>query len=327
MRLETADEVVRGLREAEPARVVLVEERVLVVPPERHVEVAAVPRQVRERLRHERREQPLPLCERVDHVAEEDRAVAADERVVVREVLLELPVRVLVVVRVVPPAELVHVARDRREEVVVPREAAEVVTGLLEVVERVRELEPAVVAAAEEEVLELEPDLELEARLARPRELVLEDRARVVRPRLALDRDVAGEPRDGRLPRDRREAVEIGDRRDVGVARRLADVAGREAGESRAVGDEVVEVGRRDQLRAGACVEVDELGEEELDAAVGDVLSDLLETLVLGHGDTLLVGSGCTVVPRLSARFTGRDWTLATGSAVSIADARRSARA
>ena len=54
------------------------------------------------------------LGERVDHVAEEDRAVARDERLVVVEVLLELAVRVLVVVRVVAPAELVAVARDRR---------------------------------------------------------------------------------------------------------------------------------------------------------------------------------------------------------------------
>ena len=310
--LEAADEVVRRLREAEAARVVLVEERVVAVPPERHVEVAAVAREVRERLRHERREQPLPLRERVHHVAEEDRAVAADERVVVGEVLLELPVRVLVVVRVVPPPELVHVAGDRRQEVVVPREAAEVVAGLLEVVERVGELQPAVVAAAEEEVLELEADLELEAGLARPGELVPENRARVVRPRLALDRDVAGEPGDGRLPGDRREAVEVGDRGDVGVARHLADVARREAGEPGAVVDQVVEVGSRDQLRARACVEVDELGEEELDPAVGDVLPDLLETLVLGHGDTLLVGSGARLYHAAPAAFTGRESTLAT---------------
>ena len=79
--LQAADEVVGGLGEAEPARVVLVEEEVRVAVPERHVEVAAVAGQVRERLRHERREQPVLLGERVHHVAEEDRAVAADERV------------------------------------------------------------------------------------------------------------------------------------------------------------------------------------------------------------------------------------------------------
>ena len=56
---------------------------------------------------------PSLLGERVHHVAEEDRAVAARERVRVGEVLLELAVRVLVVVRVVAPAELVDV-RSRR---------------------------------------------------------------------------------------------------------------------------------------------------------------------------------------------------------------------
>ena len=98
--------------------------RFVVPVPERHVEVAAVPGQVRERLRHERRDHPVLLRQRVNHVAEEDRAVADDERVVVGEVLLELAVRVLVVVRVVPPPELVAVPRDRGQEVVATRQAA-----------------------------------------------------------------------------------------------------------------------------------------------------------------------------------------------------------
>ena len=107
VRPQPADEAVRRVGEPEPARIGLVEEQVRVAVPERHVEVAAVPGQVRERLRHERRDHPVLLRERVNHVAEEDRAVARDERVVVGEVLLELAVRVLVVVRVVAPAELV----------------------------------------------------------------------------------------------------------------------------------------------------------------------------------------------------------------------------
>ena len=69
--------------------------------------MAAVAGQVRERLRHERRELVALLRHDVDHVAEEDRAIARGEDVVVLEVRLELAVRVLVVVRVVAPAELV----------------------------------------------------------------------------------------------------------------------------------------------------------------------------------------------------------------------------
>ena len=75
----------------------------------------------------------------------------------------------------------------------------------------------------------------------------------------------------------------------------------------------------RDQLRARARVQVDELGEEELDAAVGDVLPDLLEALVSRARSTgSSVGSGARLYHAYSARFTGRDWTLATAQCVSI---------
>ena len=241
------------------------------------MEVAAVAGEVRERLRHERRDAPVLLGERVHHVAEEDRAVAARQRVGVLEVLLELAVRVLVVVRVVAPAELVAVARDGRQEVVLPRQAGHVVTGLLERVELVRDLDRAVGVQLHEEVLELDPDLELVALRRRLGEHVTQDRARAVRPRLALDGDVAREARQVRLPRHEREAAEIGHRRDVRVARQLPDLARRESREAGALLDERVEVRRGNQLRARAAVEIDELREDELDAAVLHRRADRLE--------------------------------------------------
>src|SRR5205807_8446527 len=161
---------------------------------------------------------------------------------------------VLVVVRVVAPAELVAVLRDGGEEVVAPREARHVVAGLLERVLRVGDLDRAVVAPADEEVLELETDLVVVAELLRPGELVAEDRPRAVRPRLALDGDVAGEARKVRLPRNEREAAQVRDGGDVRVARHLADLAGREAGEPSAVVGEVVEVRSGDELRARTAV-------------------------------------------------------------------------
>ena len=97
----------------------------------------------------------------MDHVAEEDRAVAARQCVRVREVLFELAVRVFVVVCVVAPAELVHVLRDGGEEVVVPGQPAQVVAGLFEGVEVVRDFDAPVVRLSQQEVLELEADLEL----------------------------------------------------------------------------------------------------------------------------------------------------------------------
>ncbi len=115
--------------------------------PQAHVEVAAVAGEVAERLGHEGRDQAALLGQRLDHVAEEDRAVAGGERVGEVEVLLELAVGVLVVGRVVVPAELGHVARDLRDEVEVARERAHVVTGLVEGVERVGQLDRAVLGA------------------------------------------------------------------------------------------------------------------------------------------------------------------------------------
>ena len=135
----------------------------------------------------------------------------------------------------------------------------------------------AVLAAADEEVLELEPELELVPELLRAGEDAAEDRARAVRPLLALDGDVAGEPREVRLPRHGRERVEVGHRRDVGIARRLADLARGEPGEARALGDEAVQPRGRDQLRARPAVQVDELREVELDPPFVADPTDLLQ--------------------------------------------------
>ena len=153
------------------------------------------------------------------HVAEEDRAVAARKRVGVGEVLLELAVRVLVVVRVVAPTELVHVVRDPAQKLVVASKALEVVTRLLEIVERVGELDLAVACITDEEVFELHPGHELEPFRARLLELPAEDRPRVVRPLLAVDVDVARKAPERRLPWNGRETAQVGHRRDVGIAR------------------------------------------------------------------------------------------------------------
>ncbi len=135
--------------------------------PQREVEVAAVAGQVAERLGHERGQLAALLRHDVDHVAEEDGAIAGDERVVVGEVGLELAVRVLVVVRVVAVAELVRVARERRQELVVAVQRLGVVAGLLARIERIVDDQPAVLVLAHEEELGLEAHLETEAELLR----------------------------------------------------------------------------------------------------------------------------------------------------------------
>src|SRR5207237_7265306 len=105
------------------------------------------------------------------------------------------------------------------------------VARLLEVVELVGDPDPPVVALLlEQEVLELQSHHEFVAGCARPVELVPKNRARVVRPLFTLDRDVARESRERGLPGDRREAAQVWDRGDVGIARKLSDLARGEAG-------------------------------------------------------------------------------------------------
>ena len=164
---QAGDEVVGGVRQPVAVGVLGGLEEVLLarLVPERDVEVAAVAGEVAERLGHERGELAALLRHDVDHVAEEDGAVAGDERVVVGEVRLELAVRVLVVVRVVAVAELVRVARERRQELVVAVQRLGVVAGLLARIERIVDDELPVVVLAHEEELGLEAHLEAEAEL------------------------------------------------------------------------------------------------------------------------------------------------------------------
>ncbi len=211
------------------------------------------------------------------------------------EVLLELAVRVLVVGRVVVPAEVGEVARHLRDEVEVAGEAAHVVAGLVEAVERVRQLDPAVLGLAHEEVLELGADHELVAELLRAVELAPQDRARAVGPLLALHVNVAGEPRHAGLPRQRREAAHVGHGREVRVVRELADRAGGEPGEAGAVLHQPVEQARRHELRVRLPVHVHELREQELDVVLIDVALD-----VLGRGRRC-EGLGHAHVRKLSA--------------------------
>ena len=166
-----------------------------------------------------------------------------DERVVVGEVLLELAVCVLVVVRVVAPAELVAVPRDRSQEVVAARETRHVVAGLLERVVAICDLDRAVLVRVHEEVLELEPHLELVALLSlpgRPRAAgSCAGSTATPRPRPSRRmRSARGSPATGRVC----SVVEVRNRSDVRIARHLTDLTRGEAGESGAIRHQSVEV-------------------------------------------------------------------------------------
>ena len=248
--------------------------------------MAAVARQVGERLRHERRQQAALLRHGVNHVAEEDRLVGRPQRIVVLEVELELPVGVLVVVGVVAPAEAVEVLRQLRDEVVRAGDALHVVAGLIERVEIVSE-DDLSVPLLEQEELELHAHLQPVAQLGRPRIGVLEDRARAEVVRIAVDRDVAGEARQSRLEWHRGVRLRIRDRGDVRRGRGLADRAGGEASKAGAVVEQHVDALGRDELRARLAVHVDELGEEELDLVGLRSAAGLFFVLGLSHGHLL----------------------------------------
>ena len=76
-------------------------------------------------------------------------------------------------------------------------------------------------------------------------------------------------------------------RGDVRVVRPLPDVAGREAREAGAVGEQPVEVGDGHELGIRLAVHVDELGEHELDAALVELAAELVggRGRLDGHGD------------------------------------------
>ena len=264
---QAADVVVGEPGEAEPAGVGGVREQFgagLHVP-QAGVQVQSGTGQVAERLRHEGGGQAGVVRQRVDHVAVEDQPVGAGQRVGVGEVLLELAVRVLVVVGVVGPAELVHVRRHRGQVAEHPGQALGVVAGCFGCVQRVGELHAAAVATADEEVLRLAADVVDQAAVADLVQHPLQDQPGGIGPGLALDVDVALQHGQPRLPRRERVRGRIRDGDHVRVGGALPHRPGREARETRTPAGQ--DVGRldRDHLGAWLAVHVHEHGEEEPD--------------------------------------------------------------
>ena len=169
--------------------------------------------------------------------------------------------------------------RDLRDEVEVAGQRAHVVAGLLERVERIGELQAAVGGAPQQEVLKLGADLELVPLFGCPSQRSPQDRARTVRPRFAFDGDVARQARHGRTPRQDRQRRRVGHRDHVRAVGSLPEVARGEPGEPGALGQQVVEMMGGDELGARLAVHIDELGEQELDAVVGDDPADVVVIL------------------------------------------------
>ena len=171
-----------------------------------------------------------------------------------------------------------------RHEVEVARQPAHVVAGLVERVERVGQLDRAVLALAHEEVLELGADHELEAH-------------RRARGRAGGAGSCAGSRATPRPPRARRtRGAPRPARHGSGVSERTSGIAARSGscgpwpispaakpGEAGAVLHQAVQVGGRHELRVRLAVHVHELREQELDVVVADVLAHVVARLGCGE--------------------------------------------
>jgi len=168
-------------------------------------------------------------CQHVDHVPEEDRAVGGDQRLVVLPVLLELTPCVLVVVRVVAPAQLVDVLRDPDEVVPHAAQALGLVARLGAVVERIRDVDVPLLVTPQEVVLRLHTGLEHPAVLfTRLVQEVAEDDPWRIGPRLSLHVGVAVQDRDVSPPRQPHVGLRVRDGHQVRIGRGLPHVTDRE---------------------------------------------------------------------------------------------------
>ncbi len=264
---QPGDEGVGQRAQSQTAGVVGVREGRGAVAPQRQVQVQTAAGAVGERLAHEGRGHAALLGHHRQQVPQGDHPVGGGEGVCVGEVLLELTVAVLVVVGVVAPAEGVHGLGDGGEVLVHAGEAAGVVAGALGGVLGVGRAECAVRAALDEEVLDLGADLELQAQLGGSRELLAEDDPGREGPRCALDVRVAVHDRQPRPQEGHRHVGRrVGDGDEVGVLGFLPHGADGIAGEAHAVGLQLLDRLDRDELGARLAGEVDEQGEDELDA-------------------------------------------------------------
>ena len=269
MREQAAEEVVAHPREPETAGVLRIVEEVLRRRvADREMEVRAGAGAVRERLRHEGRDETHRVRDLGRGHLQEHEPVGRCERVAVRVVDLELAVRVLVVDLVDVDADGARRLRQAIEILGLSREPLVVVAGLLERVGAVARHEPSVRAAREEHELRFDAGEERHALRRECVELALQRRARIEGVRLAVHVTPRAHPRVSGHPRNRLQRVEIADRHVVRAVRPHAESAKRKAGETRAVLQHHAEVLDRHRLRLRRAVDVHELREEVADAVL-----------------------------------------------------------
>jgi hypothetical protein len=260
--------------------VVSVEELVAAVGEERLVRMHARAVLAEERLRHERRVVAVLLRDLLHDEAVREHEVRHIERVCVADVDLVLGRADLVVVVLDGDAHLLEradrVAADRRRRV--HRRLGEVAA----LVERLR-----AVLVLEEEVLGLRADVErVEAHRLHALEGETEDVARVAVVRVAVRRDdVADHP-----PRDavaqHTERARVRDRDHVRLLDRV-EAGDRRAVEAHPVVERALDLACRDRETLEMTFEIGEPEEHVLDAALLDLLHDLLAGAGVRRGPVL----------------------------------------
>ena len=265
----------------------VVEDVVALLVDEREVVVGAVRGDTRERLRHEARDHLMLARDGRADLPVGGKRVGGAQRTVEEEVELELARRVLVVAVGRRDAELLAVLDDVEDDLAQLLELVDVVAPrlrqALHVVRVVRPAHPHHLGLdpAEERVAELLLDfvrdsLQVLAGVGLERQAGL----RVVA--------VAEDPGDPRVPRQLRERLEVGDRRELGLLGAEADVpvvpvdeevGGRAVDELVALLGDLLPLGRDNALAVDVTRDGDLLEEDVLDAAFVDELADLPDLL------------------------------------------------
>ena len=267
------------------------------------------------------RDRPVLGRDLARHHLEERVAVRGGHRVRVLPVQFVLGRAVLVVRGVRLPAERLHVPDELAQVVHRAGQALEVVARLLQRVEagRVERGDRSVRCTCDEHVLGLDAHAQFVAGGGQALDLGGECRPRAVRPGLGVHLDVAREPGDTGFPRHHGVGVEVRHPDHVVAVRTLAHAHRRGSGESGAAADELVERGRRHALAARGPVDVHPLGEDVVDAVLGQLGLRLLRVHGLpppsrawrvrqGWGT---LGCQCETA---AAAFSPRGWLLANRS-------------
>ncbi len=233
--------------------------------PDRDVAVAAVARQLCERLGHEGGAQSVLFGNGLDHELEERMLVGRRQSIVELPVHLELAVGILVIVLVGLPAQLQHAVADFCDHVIAAHQRLLVVAGLVGGIEAVGD---GIAVRGDQKELGFDAGLDAEACGGGLFRLPFQHHARRLLHRPAFHGAVGGDPRHVLLPRQLDDRGRIGHGQNVGMGGGEIEPGG-ETGEARAFLLHGGDGGGWHQLGALAAEQVGVADQEIANAALG----------------------------------------------------------